>query len=350
MIIHSFLLLSSVLALTTGAPSDPRFFSLLNLVRFENLPCAGGSSTAGNTVVGTCFSNEECTNLGGRVDGTCASGFGVCCVFSLNACGGAVTNNCTYITNPGAPSGFTGTAAMCQYTFARGTDDVCRIRLDFDTLVVSPPNTVPANLGQCNIDSVAVSSTSLNNLPLVCGTLTGQHMYITPSAMGDLGTLDLNFDTTVTTVARRWNIKVTRVACADTLSIPPDGCLQYFTGMSGTVRSYNFGTLLASQAYNTCIRTERGFCDISYTESMPKTSFGLAATQKSICKNSRLIVQSSPGSTICGTVFTSNPAGTVPSTVTGSNSNPHILRLETPIKITKGGLVGYSLNYAQGPC
>ena len=29
---------------------------------------------------GTCYNKEECTNKGGVASGTCANGFGVCCL------------------------------------------------------------------------------------------------------------------------------------------------------------------------------------------------------------------------------------------------------------------------------
>ena len=40
----------------------------------------------------------------------------------------------------------------------------------------------------------------------------------------------------------------------------PTDCVQYFTGTSGSVLSYNHagGQLLQSQVYNNCIRTEKG--------------------------------------------------------------------------------------------
>ena len=38
----------------------------------------------------------------------------------------------------------------------------------------------------------------------------------------------------------------------------PDGCTQYFTGSSGTFRSYHFGLLLDRMSYTTCIRQEFG--------------------------------------------------------------------------------------------
>ena len=49
----------------------------------------------------------------------------------------------------------------------------------------------------------------------------------------------------------------------------PEGCLQFFRGVSGTIRSYNFdlntGQQLSNQDYTACIRQERNFCGIRYT-------------------------------------------------------------------------------------
>ena len=49
----------------------------------------------------------------------------------------------------------------------------------------------------------------------------------------------------------------------------PTDCVQYFTGTSGSVKSYNFGggQLLRTQIYNNCIRTEAGYCAIQWKES-----------------------------------------------------------------------------------
>ena len=48
-----------------------------------------------------------------------------------------------------------------------------------------------------------------------------------------------------------------------------DGCLQYFTGVSGNVFSYNYndgsGLQLSNTDYTICVRMERNFCGIQYT-------------------------------------------------------------------------------------
>jgi len=54
------------------------------------------------------------------------------------------------------------------------------------------------------------------------------------------------------------------------VSIAADNsCLQYYTGVSGTIRSFNYddfdGRQLSNQDYTVCIRTESNFCGIAYT-------------------------------------------------------------------------------------
>ena len=86
---------------------------------------------------------------------------------------------------------------------------------------------------------------------------------------------------------RSFNIKVTQIEC-DSLSkgelinvlMTPgqssyfpvtagDGCLQYFTGVSGQMFSFNYnnaeGLQLSNTDYTMCVRMERNFCGIQYT-------------------------------------------------------------------------------------
>ena len=48
-----------------------------------------------------------------------------------------------------------------------------------------------------------------------------------------------------------------------------DGCLQYFTGVSGQMFSFNYnnaeGLQLSNTDYTMCVRMERNFCGIQYT-------------------------------------------------------------------------------------
>ena len=73
---------------------------------------------------------------------------------------------------------------------------------------------------------------------------------------------------------RTWNIRVMQIECEASYRAP-DGCLQFFTGVSGTVCSFNFdgdNVHLAMQYYTICVRTERGFCGIAWMQSSTKTA------------------------------------------------------------------------------
>ena len=64
--------------------------SVFNVVKFPNSPCSADSGYNG-----TCYTASECTTKGGSASGTCASSFGVCCVFSI-ACGSSSSANNSY--------------------------------------------------------------------------------------------------------------------------------------------------------------------------------------------------------------------------------------------------------------
>ena len=72
----------------------------------------------------------------------------------------------------------------------------------------------------------------------------------------DPGCNQLSFSWTDATT-RTWKIKVSQISCNDP-NKPPENCLQYFTGTTGTVASYNWnngaGPHLADQDYTNCIR------------------------------------------------------------------------------------------------
>merc|ERR1711881_664077 len=69
------------------------------------------------------------------------------------------------------------------------------------------------------------------------------------------------------TTTQTWNIHIMQIGCTEPWK-PSAGCLQYFTGVTGNLYSYNYagGVHLANQQYTNCIRTEQGYCSITYTE------------------------------------------------------------------------------------
>ena len=75
----------------------------------------------------------------------------------------------------------------------------------------------------------------------------------------DTATLAFTFSTTST--ARTWEIKATQIPCGASYR-PPDGCLQYHTGIDGRFTTFNWGGATAqhlrNQDYRVCIRQEEG--------------------------------------------------------------------------------------------
>merc|ERR1712141_244060 len=149
-----------------------KLLSLFSVVTCPNDQCTGSSSSSSQSVLGTCFSSTECTNKGGKADGNCASGFGVCCVFTVNTCGATVANNCSYIQNPNYPS--SESSGGCSFNISPLNADVCQLRLDFDNFDIT--ETAPIT-GACT-DTFDVTSGSSRDYFALCGTLTGQHMYV----------------------------------------------------------------------------------------------------------------------------------------------------------------------------
>ena len=89
---------------------------------------------------GTCYAATECEALGGASMGQCAGGFGVCCSFT-GGCGGTTSVNNTYFISSSSDS------SPCQFSVCKVSDDICHIRLNFDTFDISQPSTAQAGDG-----------------------------------------------------------------------------------------------------------------------------------------------------------------------------------------------------------
>jgi len=233
-----------------------RLLNVFTIVKFPNDAC---NATGGN-YYGTCYTATECTALGGTASGTCASGFGVCCTLT-GRCGGSTSVNNTYFAADGSES------SPCSFKVCKASDDICQIRLGFDLFSISQPqteasavNTVPNARTQCQRATFTANSDGPSP-PTICGTNTGYHMIL--EARDDCNTLTFTWSSGE---AKDWNIHVSQILCSDPFK-PPDGCTQYFTGVSGNIYSYNYqgGIHLANQDYNNCIRQEYGYCYIAYS-------------------------------------------------------------------------------------
>ena len=234
---------------------NERLFNVFSIVKFPN----DGCNTTSNTY-GVCYSATECASLGGTSSGSCASGFGVCCSLS-GYCGGSTSVNNTYFRSSD------GTSSPCSFSVCKSSSDVCQIRLGFDAFDISQPSTItltdtnPNTRSQCQTAQFNVDSDGPTP-PTICGTNTGYHMIL--DAKDTCNTLTFTWTATET---QTWNIHIMQISCTEPWR-PADGCLQYFTGTEGNIYSYNYAGShhLANQHYTNCIRTELGYCSITYTE------------------------------------------------------------------------------------
>merc|ERR1711988_239015 len=225
---------------------------------------------------GTCYTAEECAERDGTASGSCADGYGVCCIIEVS-CGGRTSENCTYLTQTPSASPAVDSDDLddqCSYTICPRTSSVNRIRLEFATFMLAPP-IAPATMdgqatgvdnqdfaiGKCNTDSFSVG-----NSPVICGVNDGQHMVVDTDGT-DCVTALFTFGSG--TVMRGYNIHVLQFEITNEMGGPP-GCLQFFTGAEGIVSTFNWqapatSTHLANQNYDVCVRKLADRCVICWS-------------------------------------------------------------------------------------
>lgn len=350
---------------------DPRFLSLFTIVSFKNDACQSGT---GNN--GTCYSTSDCSKLGGTASGSCASGFGVCCLFT-KTCGQETSNNCTYFQNSGYPSTY-DSVGSCQLTVNKCDSSVCQLRLDMDNFVLAQPEQTDH---QCQSDQLIVSGGS--PIPAICGVNSGSHIYV-DMGLSSNNPITLTVVTSGSSFSRSFSIKVTQLDCYS-LSKASDGCLQYFTGVSGQMWSFNYndasGLQLSNTDYSICVRMERNFCGIQYSActdavnstpmSFSITGQGTESSQVGVtCNTDWITIPCATNSNdpvaqtgtpsvcvdrICGMVFNSVTGASSPSVPVTSYSKPFNIRvhtdsLEGTSSPSESANRGFCFNYVQQPC
>lgn len=338
---------------------DDRLLNVFNVVRFPN----DGCNTTGDTY-GVCYTATECISLGGVSAGTCASGFGVCCAFS-GTCGDTTSVNNTYFKSDGSEQ------SPCRFKVCKSDGDICQIRLGFDTFDILQPSTnLPGDAlqnqrTQC-IDAQFSASSDGRGSPVICGTNTGQHMIL--DARDDCNTLSVTWRTSGT---RTWNIHVMQISCTAKWK-PPEGCLQYFTGTTGYISSFNYlgGYHLANQLYSACVRAERGYCSISYTAT-DDTSFQLnnqdpggTSAQGDSCTADYILLSGSGATAddntnydrFCGSYLNLDPTSSAQATVYTSKLPFHVgvvfdgTELDDPTAPSTEYSTGFNIYYSQTAC
>lgn len=365
---------------------EGRVFSLFNIVQFPNDVC---TSTSSAFKQGTCLASSECSSRSGSALGNCAAGFGVCCVFSSSTCGSTVSQNCSYITNPGYPSTYS-TTGSCEWTVKKSSSDVCQLRLDFNSMVQNI-QTASANYGCCGStctiasDSFTATGQTGVNPPVICGINSGYHMYLeTGTTSTDTATLSFYLGSTG---SRQWNIKVTQISCTADWRVPA-GCVQYYTGVSNNVVSYGHGSgqLLQRQNYDNCVRQELGYCTMEWREAGQSSLSGTATASpdpfsfpdapattgtglNSLCPNAHVFIASASlgggstaiwlGNTFCGEALNGDgqltavisPAGRpMPAATRSFTLGVFSDSGAMATNPTNNAATGFNLKYTQQPC
>jgi len=238
---------------------DGKFLSVFQIVRFQNEMCPASTGE-----MGTCYTEAECTAKGGVASGSCATGFGVCCVFTLSECDSTVAQDNTYIQSPDYPGD--APLGMCMYNLGKCDAGICQFKIIFEDVVLSQPDS-----GDCTNDTLMFSGfddVSERVVPMtLCGDLSGQEMYVSVKDVTDPAKMVFNIIQT----GARWRIKIDQIPCTETDNLAPRGCLTYAMGETGVIQSFNFasgmGQLINNQMFSHCIQGMDGFCDVELTSS-----------------------------------------------------------------------------------
>jgi len=282
----------------------------------------------------------------------------------IDGCGGTVSANSSLIQNPNYPTPyrFPGT---CTYTVNRESDHICQIRLDWNvgTFNYASSGTTGCVSGTTDYIQFKLKN-GVDDYSPVCGTLTGEHMYYEVGTTGD--TLELSISL-VGTTNRYWSIQVTQISCKSPWRAPVD-CLQWYTGITGTIKSFNFasGQVLSSQNYRICIRQELGYCSIGYIASsdtvpdpfqLPTGSTGTTTTATNcniayigIPIGGDTGIKDSKANRYCGTAFAPSEGSTFNGIVSSAVVPFEVFFFSNNAKLDKSTYTGFNFNYRQNLC
>jgi len=331
------IMVSLVHALPEKMEDRRKAIGIFNVVKFPNDGCVSGNQ------LGTCYTAEECSARDGTASGSCADGYGVCCIISIS-CGETSSENCTYITqdsttSPNFNSEPTGTRA-CTYKICPRDTTIRRIRFDFTNFQIAAPigivgreaalfnggppvvvgmalqTSAATSIGNCNTDSFSITGTR-GPYPTICGMNTGQHMFTdTDGSTCVTGSFSFGLESS----SRSYSIHVTQYAEGDTMG-GPSGCLQYYVGNEGVVRSFNWqgradlvsSIHLANQRYDACIRGNVGSCRICWAETTTWVA-AMGGGSFSVGLSTAAAAVKSGTDTDCATDYVEIPQGRNPAT------------------------------------
>jgi len=321
-------------------------FSLFSVVAFPNDECTTETATDNEFYKGVCYSEQDCGSNGGTASGSCASGFGVCCLFRISDCPSTINQNISYIQNANFPASFTVASTTCDYEVT-GNSDICQIRLDFQTAVLDQPSST----GTCS-DVLTVTSPSSANPPTLCGTFTDTHMYVETGRSSTAAKVTVQ--TSSGAAIRFWNMKLSLIGCFNPIRAPTD-CVQYYTSTSGEIKSFNFGSgLMTNLRYDICIRQGLGYCsfEVHQTTSSPDgfflgTSSTAAATGSNCAAAYVMIGTNAITDRFCGGELNAENGNESPGSIVG-DILPFRIRVSTTGN--QEDTSGFDLSYQQRGC
>ncbi|XP_076376829.1 uncharacterized protein LOC117228270 [Megalopta genalis] len=219
----------------------------------------------------------------------------------------------------------------CSVAVKKIDRQVSQLRIDFVHFNIGQPN---ARTGVCDGDIMEIRNGK--SVFQMCGWNSGQHLYIDVNEDDQPLTLDIRLPNSLQ--PRMWEIRIIQLAFEQRA---PSGCLQYFQGANGTLKTLNYlsnGRFLADQDYLLCIRQERGMCGISYAPCT-RDSFRIGPSRMLIGDangtnanaSSLVVAESSVGNATgnaTGFAFGQNPANNAASVnntdadIEGSGTNP----------------------------
>ncbi|XP_071868245.1 uncharacterized protein [Bombus fervidus] len=262
---------------------------------------------------GIWMKEYECRIRQGKSNGRCVPGFGVCCIFTTT-CGQKVQNNLTYVISPGFPN-LIDWPMKCSVVVQKINRQVSQLRIDFVHFNIGQPN---PRTGVCDEDIMEIRNGK--NVFQMCGWNSGQHLYI--DFDGDDQSLTLDFRLPSNLRSRMWEMRLVQLCFAQRA---PTGCLQYFQGSNGTLKTFNFlsnGRYLADQDYLMCIHREREMCGISYTPCSPD-SFRIGPPRMLLTNNTNWNGSSiDEGPNANSTTSNTTVGSTNGTDIEGSGSNP----------------------------
>jgi len=265
-----------------GANRDEKLFSVFQIVKFNNEECTGSS---GDT--GTCYTAAECSALsGGAAQGSCASGFGVCCVTTLDPCDGTTsavnfilnfdvankpadcTSDNTDTSSASGRSSYRQSRTTIEYDYLiqKQSSSIVQLRFDFEKVELQGPTN-----GECTNDTITIEHADKGTMKYMptnlCGTITGSHLY---ADFREEDEIDVRIRLS-SEIAQNWRIRVRQLEESDDY-YAPRGCLQYHrtdTTQTGTIMSFNNdagnGELLNNPAYTICLQHNTAYCDAELT-------------------------------------------------------------------------------------